>query len=147
MPFPGSQAFRDEMVARSEEDARNARRRQSVEERLIVRDDDGVVRRGEIEKRIVRGSAALDDPVVLRQPLRGPRVPVVVRQQGELGEDRRRDRHLDIPEDATEFRIEMDLELERHEQGVRVEEDESRHRFRASVPNYLALRWESNGFL
>ena len=132
------------MVARSEEDSRNTRRHQSVQERLVIRDHDGVVLRGEIEKRIVGGSVALDDPVVLRQPLRGPRVPVVVRQQGELGEDRRRDRHLDIPEDATEFRIEMDLELERHEQGVRVEEDESRHRFRASMPKYLGLQWESS---
>ena len=139
MPFPGSQAFRDEMVARSEEDARNTRDRQSVEERPVVRDDDGVVRRGEIEKRIVSRSVALNDPVVLRQSLRGPRVPVVVRQQSELCEDRRRDRHLDIAEDATKFRIEMDLELERHEQGVRVEEGESRHRFRSSVTNYMAL--------
>src|SRR5437899_463058 len=74
------------------------------------------------------------------EALRGPRVPVVVRQQGELGEDRRRDRHVDVPQDATEFCIEMDLELERHEEGVRVEEGESRHRFRASMPNYLALQ-------
>ena len=127
------------MVARSEEDARNTRDRQSVEERPVVRDDDGVVRRGEIEKRIVSRSVALNDPVVLRQSLRGPRVPVVVRQQSELCEDRRRDRHLDIAQDATELRIEMNLELERHEEGVCVEEDEPGHRFRASVPNYMAL--------
>ena len=128
------------MVARSEEDARNARGLQSVQEQLVVRDDDGVAVRGEVEKRIVRGSVAFDDPVVLRKALRGPRLPVVVRQQGELVEDRCRDRHVDVPQDATEFCIEMDLELEGHEEGVRVEEGESRHRFRASMPNYLALQ-------
>jgi len=127
------------MVARSEEDARNARGLQSVEERLVVRDHDRMVLRGEVEKRIVGGSVAFDKPVVLREALRGPRIPVVVRQQVELGEDRRRDRHLDVPEDAVELRIKMDLELERHEDRVRVEEDESRHRFRPSMLNYMAL--------
>ncbi len=128
------------MVARTEEDARNARRRESVEERLVVRDDDGSVLRGEIQKRIVGGSVAFDDPVILREALRGPRVPVVLRQQRELREDRRRDRDVDVPEDASELRIEMDLELERHEERVRVEEGESRHRFRASMPKYMALQ-------
>src|SRR5439155_88420 len=61
-------------------------------------------------------------------------------EHAELAEDRRRDRHVDVPQDATEFCIEMDLELERHEEGVRVEEGESGHRFRASMPNYLALQ-------
>jgi len=140
MPFPASQPFGDEMVARSEEDARNARRLQSVEERLVVCDHDRAVLRGEIEERIVRGSVAFHDPVVLREPLRGARVPVVVRQQGKLGEDRRRNRHLDVPEDAAQLRIEMDLELEGHEEGVRVEEGELRHRFRASMPKYMALQ-------
>ena len=128
------------MVARSEEDARNARGLQSVQERLVVGDDDGVVLGGKVHQRIVGGSVAFDDPVVLRKALRGPRLPVVVRQQGELVEDRRRDRHVDVPQDATKFCIEMDLELEGHEEGVRVEEGESRHRFRASMPNYLALQ-------
>jgi hypothetical protein len=112
----------------------------SVEERLVVRDDGGAVLRGEIQERIVRGSVAFDDPVLLREPLCRLRVPVMVREQGEFGEDRRRDRDLDVPEDAAELRIEMDLELERHQEGVRIEEGESRHRFRASMPKYMALQ-------
>jgi len=135
-----SEPFGDEVVARSEEDARNSRRPQPVEEWLVVRDDDGAVLGGEIEERIVGRSVAFDGPVILRQPLRGPCVPIMVRQKGELREDRRRDRHLNVPEDPAELRIEVDLELEGHEEGVRVEEGESRHRFRASMPNYMALR-------
>ena len=128
------------MIARSEEDARNSRRLESVEERLVVRHDDRPVLGSEIEERIVRGSVAFDESVLLREPLRGPRVAVVIRQQSQLGQDRGRDRHLDLPEDPAEFRVEMDLELERHEEGVRIEEGESRHRFRASMPNYMGLQ-------
>src|SRR3989475_10251064 len=127
------------MVARSEEDARNARRLQSVEERLVVCDHDRAVLRGEIEERIVRGSVAFHDPVVLREPLRAARVPVLVRQQGKLGEDRRRNRHLDVPEYAAQLRIEMDLELERHVAGVPDEESVLRCRFPASLALIIAL--------
>src|SRR5207247_10973408 len=84
--FPGSQPFGDEMVARSEEDARNARGLQSVQERLVVGDDDGVVLGGKVHQRIVGGSSAFDDPVVLRKALRGPRLPVVFRQPVVLDE-------------------------------------------------------------
>ncbi len=128
------------MVARSQEDSRNASGLQSVEERLVVRDDDGPMLSGELQKRIVRGAVTFDDSVVLRELRRGSGVPVVVGQQGKLGEDRGRDRDIDIAYHPTQLRVEVDLELERHQEGVRVKQDESRHRFRASMPNYMAMR-------
>ena len=127
------------MVARSEEDARNARGLQSVEERLVVRHDDRPSFRGEIEERIVRGAVTFDGPIVFRELRRGARVPVVVRQQVQFCQHRCRNRDLDVADDASELRIEMDLKLERHEQCVGVKQDESRHRFRASMPKYMAL--------
>ena len=127
------------MVAGSEEDTWNAGGLQSVEERLVVRHDNGPLLRREIEECVIRGAVTFDGPVVLREPCRGPRVAVVVRQQVQLRQDGGRNRHLDITDDASELRIEMDLELERHEQCVGVKQDESRHRFRASMPKYLAL--------
>jgi len=128
------------MVARSEEDARNAGGLQSVEERLVVRHDDGPLVPREIEEGVVRGAVTFDGPIVLRELSGSPRVPVVVCQQVQLRQDRRGNRDLDVADDPAELRIQMDLELERHEQGVRVEKDESRHRFRASMPKYMALR-------
>ena len=128
------------MVARSEEDTRNPGGLQSVEERLVVRHDDGPLFRGEVEERVVRGAVTLDGPVVFRELCRGPRVAVVIRQEVQLRQDGGRNRDLDVTDDATELRIEMDLELERHEQRVGVKEDEARHRFRPSKPKYMGLR-------
>jgi len=128
------------MVARSEENTRNPGGLQSVEERLVVRHDDGPLFRGEVEERVVRGAVTLDGPVVFRELCRGPGIPVVIRQEVELRQDGGRNRHLDVAHDATELRIEMDLELERHEQRVGVKKDEARHRFRPSMPKYMALR-------
>lgn len=128
------------MVAGSEEDARNPSGPQSVQEGLVIRHDDGPLLRGEVEERVIRGAVTFDDPIVFREFRRGPGVPVVVRQQVELRQDGRRNRDLDIANHAPELRVEMDLELEWHQEGVRIQQDESRHRFRASMPNYLALR-------
>ena len=128
------------MIARTEEDPRNAGGFQSVQEGLVVRHDDGPLLRGEVEECVVRGAVTFDDPVIFRELRRGSRVPVVVRQDVELCQDGRRNRNLDVSHDATELGIEMDLELERHEEGVRIQQDESRHRFRASMPNYMGLR-------
>jgi len=128
------------MVARSEEDTRNAGGLQPIQERLVVRHDDGPLFRREVEEGVVRGAMAFDGPVVFRESCRGPRVAVVVRQDVELGQDGRRNRDVYFAHDATEFRIEMELELERHEQRVRVKKDEPRHRFRASMPKYMGLR-------
>src|SRR3989454_11794790 len=97
MPFPASQPFGDEMVARSEEDARNARGLQSAEERLVVRDHDRAVLRGEIEERIVRGCVAFHDPGVLREALCGALVPVEVSVCGYVLAARRMHRLLAAP--------------------------------------------------
>jgi len=128
------------MVARSKEDTRNAGGLQSVEEQLIVRHDDGSLSRGEIQKRVVGGAVTFDDPVVLRELGGSARVPVVVRQQVELRQNWGGNRDLYVADNATELRIQMDVELERHKKGVRVKKDESRHRFRASMPKYMALQ-------
>ena len=92
-----------------------------------------------LEKRVVRRAVTFDGPVVLRELGGGLRIAVVVGQQVQLRQDGGRNRHLDITDDASELRIEMDLELERHEQCVGVKQDETRHRFRASMPKYMAL--------
>ena len=128
------------MVAGSEEDTWNAGGLQSVEERLVVRHDNGPLLRREIEECVIRGAVTFDGPIVFREPCRGPRVPVVVRQDVQLCQDGGRNRNLDVADDPTQLRIEMDLELERHEQRVRVKKDEPTHRFRASMLKYMALR-------
>ncbi len=90
--FPASHAFRDEVVAGSQEDAGDARGPESFEERLVVRHDD------------------------------------------------RADRHVDVPENASQLCIQVDLELEGHQEGVRIEEDESGQRFRTIRSAYLTMR-------
>lgn len=46
------------------------------------------------------------------------------REEDELVEDRRRYGDLDFPEDASEFRIDMNAKLEGHEKGIRIKENE-----------------------
>ena len=127
------------MVARSKENTWNAGGLQSVQKRLIIRHDDRPSFCSEVEERVIRGAVTFDGPVVLREPCRGPRVAVVVGQQVQLCQHGGRNRDLDVADDASELCVEMDLELERHEQRVGVKQDESRHRFRASMPKYMAL--------
>ena len=121
MPFP-SQALDDEMVPGPQEDARDPRGLEPVEER------------------IVRGPVALDRAIVPCEPFRGACRAVSLSQDAQLLEDRGGDRDVHLPQDPAELRVQMEVELEGHHEGVRVEEDEQRHRFRASVPEYIALR-------
>lgn len=130
------------MIAGSQEDARDARRPESFEERLVVRHDDGAMRRREVEERVVRGPVAFHPAVLSCETQRGPGVPIGLGEDGQLRQHGRRDRDLDIAHDSAQLRVEVDLELERHQEGVRVEQDEPRHRFRASVPNYMGLTGE-----
>ncbi len=139
MPFP-SQALDDEMVPGPQEDARDPRGLEPVQERLIVRDHDCPMPRREVEERIVRGPVALDRAVVPCEPLRRACRAVSLSQDAQLREDRGGDRDVHLPQDPAELRVQMEAELEWHHEGVRVEEDEQRHRFRASVPEYIALR-------
>jgi len=125
------------MIPGPQEHSRDSRGFQPVEERLIVRHDDGTVRHREFEERIVRGTVSLDRAVLLREACGGARITIVIRHQCELRQDRARNGDLDVAQDAMELRLKVDLELERHEQRIRVEQDESGHRFRPSVLKYM----------
>ncbi len=128
------------MVAGPQEDAGNARGLESLEERLVVRHHDRTVRRREVEEGVVRGTMALDRPVVPREALRGPRLAIGLGEDGQLREDGRRHRDVDVAEDAAQLGIQVDLELERHQERVGVEEDESGQRFRTARAGYLTMR-------
>lgn len=109
------------MIPRAKEDARDPRGFQAIEERLVVRDDDGPMFRREVEKRVISGTVAFNRPVMRCEALRRLGVPVAFREQSQLRSDRRGNRDVDVPKDATQLGVEMNLELEGHEEGVRVE--------------------------
>ncbi len=135
-----SEAFRDEVIPGPEEHARNPGGFQSIEERLVVRDDDRSASLSQVEERVIRGPVALDCLVIPCEPDGRPRVAVVIGHRDELREDGRGNPDVDIPQDAAQLRFEMDSKLERHQHGVRVKKDEPRHPFRPSGPRYMALR-------
>ena len=140
MPFPGSEAFRDQVIARAQEYTGNPDFLESIEERLIVRHNDSVVRRRQLEERVVRRAVARDGAVVLSEPEARARIPIPVREQPEFVDHGRGDRDVDVTQDPPKLCVEVDLELEGHQQRVCVEEDDPRHRFRALMLSYMGLR-------
>jgi len=140
MSFPGSEAFRDKVIARAQEYTGNPHFLESIEERLIVRHDDAMVRRRQLEECFVRRAVARDGAVVLGQPEARARVPIAVREQREFVDHRRGDRDVDVTQDSPKLYVQVDLELEGHQQRICVEEDDPRHRFRALMPSYMGLR-------
>jgi len=94
----------------------------------------------EIEKRVIRRPRRVEDAVPRRETQRGLGVPIPFREELEFHEDRSRHRDVRSAKKAPEFRLQVHAELERHEQGVRIQEDELGHRFRAAKASYLAVR-------
>jgi len=127
------------MIARTQEYARDPRFLEPIEERLIVRHNDSVMRRRQVEERVVRRAVARDGAIVLRESETRARVPIPVREECEFVDHGRRDCDVDLSKDPPKLGIQMNVELEGHQQSIRVEEDDSRHRFRAFMPSYMGL--------
>ena len=127
------------MVPLAKGDALDPRLSEAAEERAVVRHDDGPELLGEVEKGVVRGSVTLDCPIPAGETGGRAGVPVMGREEAEFLKDGRGHRDVDVAEEPPEFRVEVHPELEGHEEGVRVEEDRTRQRIRASASRYLAL--------
>ena len=134
MPFPApSEAFQDQVAPRAKEGTGHAERLEAVKERLVVRDYDRAELLAEFEQGVVRAPVSLHGAVLRREPLARPRIPVVGREQAELLEDGSRHGDVHITEEATELRLQIDPELEGHEERVGIEEHGSGHRNRTTV--------------
>lgn len=117
------------MVAGAQEDPGHAEAAEAIEQRLVQRDDGGSVDLGQIHQRVVRRIAGFDRPELPCEPKGGPGVPVSLRQDSKFIQDRTRHGDIDVAEESTQFGLEVDPELERHEERIRVEEDDSGHVF------------------
>ena len=90
MPFPiASEALEDEVAPGAEERAGHALSLEAVEQRLIVRHDDGVQGESEVKEGVVRGAVPFHHPKLGRKPLGALRIPIVRREQPQFLEDGR----------------------------------------------------------
>ena len=128
------------MVPGTQKDPRDRCGAQSVEERLVVRHDDRPLSLAEIKKYVIGGPGRLDDPVTRRQTQRGLGVAIPLGQEFEFREDGSWHHDIRGPQKPLEFRLEIHAELKGHEKGVRVEQDELGHRFRALKRSYMGVR-------
>ena len=127
------------MVPRAQEHPRDPRPLQAVEEGLVVRHHDRAHREAEVQQRVVCGAVSFDGAVLLREAQARSRGPIPLRKGPQLLEDRRGDGDVDVPQETTELRLQVDAELERHHERVRVEEGGPGQRFRASAVGYMGL--------
>jgi hypothetical protein len=127
------------MVPGAQEDSGDGCGAQPLEERLVVRHDDRSPLLAEIEKDVIRGPDCLEDPIPRGETQRGLGVPISLRQEFEFRQDGSRHDDIRSPQETLEFGLEIHAELERHEKGVRVEEDELGHRFRTLKVSYMGL--------
>jgi hypothetical protein len=127
------------MVPRAQEDSGDGCGAQALEERLVVRHDDRSLPLAEIEKDVIRGPGCLEDPVPRRETQGGLGVAIPLRQELEFHQDGSRHDDIRSPQETLEFGLEIHAELEGHEKGVRVEEDELGHRFRTLKVSYMGL--------
>src|SRR2546427_73069 len=72
-------------------------------------------------------------------------VTISLGQELEFGPHRARNREVGRSHQATEFRFEIHAELERHEERVRVEKDDSGRHFRSSMRVQVVSSRESRG--
>src|SRR2546425_10442893 len=131
--FPGSETLGHQVVPRPEEDARDARGAQAIEERLVVRHDDGPVRGAQIEERVIGGTGCLDDPIPCGEPQSRFRGPIPFGQEFQFGPPGPRERDVGLSHQAGEFRFQGHAELERHQERGRVEKDDSRRYLPSSL--------------
>src|SRR2546430_6225315 len=143
--FPGSEALGHQVVPGPEEDSRDARGSQAIEERLVVRHDDRSQGGAQSKERVVRGPRRFDDAVSCGELQRRPGVTIPLGQELEFGPHRPRNRDVGRSHQATEFRFEIHAELERHEERVRVEKDDSGRHFRSSMRAQVVSSRESRG--
>ena len=128
------------MVPGAQEDSGDGCNAQSLEQRLVVRHDDRSMPLAEIEKDVICGPGCLKDSVPCGETQRGLGVAVSLRQELEFRQDRSRNDDIWSSQEALEFRLEIHPELEGHEKGVRVEQDELGHRFRTLKASYMGIR-------
>src|SRR5437763_946416 len=82
-------------------------------------------------------------PRLPSSPQAGAGLSVPLGQKFQFGQDGLRDGDIGVPQQSLDLPVEVYAELEGHEERIRVEQDEPRHRFRPSMPTYLAVRWKS----
>ena len=128
------------MVPTSKGDPREARGSEASEEGAVVRHDDRGQVGGQGKEGVVRGAVGFDALIPAGETERRLRMPVVGRQESQLFEDRDRDDGPYVAEETPELRVQVHAELKRHEQGVGIEEDRARQRFRAFTSHYLTLK-------
>jgi hypothetical protein len=128
------------MVPGAQEDAGDRCNAQSLEQGLVVRHDDRSLPLAEIEKDVIGGPGGLEGPVPRRETQRGLGVAIALSQELEFCQDGSRDDDIWSPEEALEFRLEIHPELEGHEKGVCVEQDELGHGFRTLKASYMGMR-------
>lgn len=105
----------------------------------VVRRDDGATVQGQTEDRIVRGAAGLDDAERIGKATGRATLPIADREDVELLEDRARHGEVRVSEESSDFSFEVESELKREKDCVRVEEDQSGQRNRTSMLTYMAL--------
>ena len=128
------------MVSRAEEQSRDPFLSKPLEERLVVRDDDRPKRRRKVQQGVIGGTRRIDHSISARQPQAGTGLSVPLGQKFQFGEDRLREGDIGVPQQSLNLPVEIHAELEGHQERIRVEQDEPRHRFRPSMPTYLAVR-------
>ena len=128
------------MVPGAQEDSGDGCNAQSLEQGLVVRHDDRSLPLAEIEKDVICRPGGLEDPVPRRETQRGLGVAIALRQELEFCQNGSRHDDIRSPEEALEFRLEIHPELEGHEKGVCVEQDELGHRFRTLKASYMGMR-------
>jgi len=127
------------MVSRAEEEPRDPFLSKPLEERLIVRDDDRAIRSRKVQQGVI-GGTRVDHSISARQPQASTGFSVPLGQKFQFGDDRLRDGDIGVPQQSLDLPVEVHAELEGHQERIRVEQDEPRHRFRPSMPTYLAVR-------
>ena len=117
----GSIRLFDEVRPRTEIEQRYALRARPAPERLVVREDVPVLLQGDVDDGVVAAGVGRHDLAGAREGQRGLRVLVV--QMLKLPDQRAGDHEPDLAEDLPHREVEVDADLERHQQSVRVEHD------------------------
>src|SRR3989337_2620852 len=108
------------MGAGPEEDAGHTRLLQATEQARVVRDDDRPHPGGGLDNPVARPPLGIEETEAGREPESGLRLLRGLREAPELVEDGRGDVQLVVADEAAELRLEVQTELEREEEGVRV---------------------------